>query len=118
MKFKLLLLFLSTCLISHSQITKEELEELIKPSKITKVYIFNSNLISNYEISPKNITNQVTRKTSSYLEVTKLSGGDITYMKNGLKVKSKFTTFYIPYHKIKLIAVENYLDFQYLNIDL
>ena len=118
LKFKLLLLFLLTCLISHSQITKEELEDLIKSSKINRVYIFNSNLISKYEISPKSITNKETRKTSSYLEVTKVEGGDTTYMENGFKVKSKFTTFYIPYHKIKLIAIENYSDFQYLNIEL
>ena len=39
-------------------------------------------------------------------------------MPNGLKVKSKHTTYYIPYVKIKLIAVENYLEFQYLNIEL
>lgn len=94
------------------------MEDLIKPHKIDRVYIFNSNLISKYEISPKKITSPETRLTSNYLEVTDLIGGDVSYLNNGLKIKSKHTTFYIPYLKIKLIAVENYLEFQYINIEL
>ena len=76
------------------------MEDLIKPHKIDRVYIFNSNLISKYEISPKKITSPETRLTSNYLEVTDLIGGDVSYLNNGLKIKSKHTTFI--FHILKL----------------
>ena len=112
----LLLLFISVS--TYSQISKEEIESIIKPNKIDRVYLFNSNLQTKYEISPRKISDPGTKISSTYLEITSRIENNISYMPNGLKVKSKHTTYYIPYVKIKLIAVENYLEFQYLNIEL